>query len=156
MKKLLFAFLALFCASGTMAQVSSEPKDETPVIAYADKETGVIIITVPQTLRIRDKVFVENNSAMDIVQMAVMADYNRDDKYVSVLNVLSIPMGATKLVAESDTKAYISLRGKTLKMKIKGCKPKTEKISYDFNVSLYESKHDLYIKVGSNDDALDF
>lgn len=132
-----------------------EPKEEIPTVVFADKKTGVVQITVPKKLRIADKIFVENNSTRNIVQMAIMADYKGDDQYVSVASVSAIPVGATKVVADSDGE-YRSLRGKVLKMKIKGCRTNNiDDVSYDFNVSLYEKDHDLYIKVGAND-AFDF
>lgn len=171
MKKLMMVFFALFCVNCVMAQEEwteeqwnddgalfskkrKEPK-ETPAVAFADKKTGIVQITIPKKLRIADKIFVENNSTRNIVQMAIMADYNGDDQYVSVASVSSIPVGATKVAAESDGD-YRSLRGKVLKMKIKGCRTNnSDDVSYDFNVSLYEKDHDLYIKVGAND-AFDF
>lgn len=172
MKKLLMVIFALFCVNCVMAQEewteekwdgdgalfskrNREPKKETPSVAFADKQTGIIQITVPKNLRIADKIFVENNSTRTIVQMAIMADYNANDQYVSVASVSAIPVGATKVAAESDGD-YRSLRGKALKMKIKGCRTNnSDDVSYDFNVTLYEKDHDLYIKVGSND-AFDF
>ena len=171
MKRLMMIVFALFCVNCVMAQEewteeqwnddrplfskkNREPKDDTPAVAFADKQTGIIQITVPKNLRIADKIFVENNSTRNIVQMAIMADYNGNDQYVSVASASAIPVGATKVAAESDGD-FRSLRGKTLKMKIKGCLPGSDDASYDFNVSLYEKDHDLYIKVGAND-AFDF
>lgn len=168
MKRFMMVIFALFCVNCVMAQEewteeqwnddrplfskrNKEPKEKAPFVAFADKQTGVIQITVPKNLRIADKIFVENNSARNIVQMAIMADYNANGQYVSVASVSSIPVGATKVAAESDGD-YRSLRGKDLKMKIKGCRTNnSDDVSYDFNVTLYEKDHDLYIKVGSND-----
>lgn len=141
-------------APETKSNATAKKAEPSVATASADKQTGVIDIVVPQKLRIEDKVIVENVSAYEIVQMAVLADYNDNGQYVSLASTSSVLVGALKEILDTD-EGLSSLRGKKLKIKVKGKKTNTDQVTYDFNVTLYERDHDLYIKVGSND-AFDF
>ena len=135
---------------GYMQFGSKQKSVEVPNTVSADPKTGIMEIEVSQGLQIADKVMVENASSCTIELMAVTVDYIGEGNFVPFVSTSKVPAGDTKLVQDFDGKLRM-LRGGKLRIKIKGIDSTTGNATYDFNVTLYEKKHDLYIKVGSND-----
>ncbi len=163
-------FLLLSIGYYTMAQSSADS-------ATTAGTGNVLNVAIPQSLNIKDNIFLVNKSPYLILQ-AMVALPQPDGNFE--------PLGTTTLLA-ADERAQIAsfannslkrLRGKTIAVKVKGAKviagqkrsgvvtpmgdvgaATTEissdlvnnidpkDITYDFDVRIYEAHHDLYIEV---------
>lgn len=168
--KLLITLAALLLTTGLAAQ--TEKKDNksegqshpgatssAPSEAKA-KKAPIIRVTVPETLKIKDYVFVENKSPYMIARMAVAVD-NGDGSYTTVGTLTYVPTGKTVELASFDDNKLKELRGRELLIKIKGYSTPgmpdpfgdenagedNREETYDFSVRLSEQNHDLYITV---------
>lgn len=134
-------------------------------------------VTVPQNLKIKDKIFLVNKSPYLIIQaMVALPQGNGNFEPLGTANILA--PDETSQIASYDNNWLKNLRGKTLSIKVKGAKvfagqsrtgvgtpmggvgvSHTEinsellnnidpkDITYSFNVKFYEANHDLYIEV---------
>ena len=126
-----------------MYAVPNRSSEEKMVSASADSKTGIIEMAVPQKLGIADKVIVENASSYMIEQMAIVVDYKGDGKFVPLASTSKVFVGEAREILDSDGNIR-SLRGRTLKIKVKGVDSTAGSTTYDFNVTLYE-KNMTYI-----------
>lgn len=121
-----------------------------------DNDKGVIFKQVPKSLDLKDKIIIVNNSAYTIQQAAVaMVGEHGGYKPIAGMGKL-MPGSSYEMVAYKDN-GLAQLRGKIIALKIKGVKTDDDgesfvgsKPSYDFQASLAENRHDLYITVTSS------
>lgn len=121
-----------------------------------DNDKGVIFKQVPKSLDLKDKIIIVNNSAYTIQQAAVaMVGEHGGYKPIAGMGKL-MPGSSYEMVAYKDN-GLARLRGKIIALKIKGVKTDDDgesfagsKPSYDFQASLAENRHDLYITVTSS------
>lgn len=169
MKQLLFTLLLLTVF--TLQSFGQEKKDST---SFSD---NVLNVTVPQKLKIKDKIFLVNKSPYLILQaMVALPKPDGNFEPLGTANVLA--PDETSQVASYDNNWLKNLRGKTLSIKVKAAKVFTAQsrtgvatpmgdvgvahteissdlinnidpkdITYSFNVKFYEANHDLYIEV---------
>ncbi len=171
MKRIFTLLLLLLSVGfGAMAQAGADS-------ATTAGNSHVITVAIPQSLNIKDNIFLVNKSPYLILQ-AMVALPQPDGNFE--------PLGTTTLLA-ADERALIAsysgnslkrLRGKTIAVKVKGAKviagqkrsgvvtpmgdvgaASTEissdlinnidpkDITYDYDVRIYEAHHDLYIEV---------
>lgn len=121
-------------------------------------------------LTIQDKIIVTNKTSY-FIQQALVGYITKDLTFKVITTTSDIAPGERKNIASFSNNDLKSLRGKTLVMKIKGCKNasvkdgdtfnQTEKstdVTYDFSASLSEKRHDLYIDIilKNDNNYLDF
>lgn len=154
MKKVIMMLFAFCVATSVMAQDWRDGEDfsteeditdaDKPVLA--NKETGVIEITISKNLRVADDILIDNESSYRIIEILVWADYNGNNQYVPLVTGYNILAGATKkiMVTSNELRA---LRGKNLRIKAYGHISDSDEITSAFKASLSEKSHDLYIKI---------
>lgn len=167
----IYSFLLLF-ALMPLNMFSQENKDTT-----ATKNDGVILKIIPQELKIKDKIFVKNKSPYLILQMVVaqvdgegeyhsigtstyltpnesytLASFeNNSLKHLRGKKIAIKVKGAKVFAGENGTKVFTPYGAVGVKRKeitpelINNLKPSD--ITYDFDATLYESHHDLYIEI---------
>lgn len=141
--------------SDAFAVLLSE-EDGDLYVYVLDNDNGVIFKQVPKRLDLKDKIIIVNNSAYTIQQAAVaLVGEHGGYKPIAGMGKL-MPGNSYELVAYKDN-GLAQLRGKIIALKIKGVKADDEgesfvgtKPSYDFQASLAEDRHDLYITVTSS------
>lgn len=131
----------------------------------------LISIQIPPYFNLKDKIFICNQSPYSILRAVVVYgdDYNR---VIGTCNFLS-PQDCVK-IADFPANGLSALRGQTICVKVKGLKnnqitdftdysedtTQSEQVTYDFNISIKEQQHDLYINVSGGEeignDPLDF
>lgn len=153
MKKLMMVLLALFCVNCVMAQEEwteeqlDKPKED--IVAYADSVTGFIQIDVSSGLCISDKVYIDNESDYVVQKIEIWADYNGNKQFIPLTTGYNIYPGATKVIFETSG-GIRALRKKSLRIKVYGILPGSSFVVNDFNASLYDKSHDLFIMINSN------
>lgn len=166
-----FLLIILLLSSFVIPSKGQEKKD---TIAKSD---NVLNITVPQDLKIKDKIFLVNKSPYLILQ-AMVALPQQGGNYEPLGTTTYLAPDESSQIASYDNNWLKNLRGKTLSIKVKGAKvfvgqnrtgvatpmggvgvSHTEissdlinnidpkDITYSFNVKFFEANHDLYIEV---------
>lgn len=133
-----------------------------PRIRIEPNDSTIIYIKVPSNLKVNDKIFLVNQSTYQILQAAVVLIDNGIT--VQLGRAMNVSPGCKYEMASFDNNWLKNIRGKTLGIKVKGqedtnisSEAKTnQETTYDFNVTLLEDSHDLYIIVNSNSNTLDF
>lgn len=121
-------------------------------LSYAQKTTtasaskNVITKIVPRSLDIEDKVIVSNKTSYNIERI-VVALVASGGRHQSLWASNNIDAGDDVEIASYRDDGLKRYRGKKLAIKIKGQNAKTKKVTYNFNVRFYESRHDLYIEI---------
>lgn len=164
MKKLLFMVLIALMPIGLQAQEGNEKIDNS--------KQDIIYKTVPKKwFNIKDKIIVQNKSPYYILQVVVaVEDSNGDLRPLGSSSYLA-PNGTSELASFRDN-SLKALKGKVIAIKAKGTKVllgdnsqaadlnniKPSDITYDFDVRLSQSRHDLYIELFSinGQDVMDF
>ncbi len=112
----------------------------------AKTDNTIIYKTVPFDLDIRDKIIIENESSYHILEATVSLVQNK--KLVRLGTVRNVEPDDDEEVKEYDDDNLKNLRGRKLAIKIKGARSRSGAgVTYKFRVTLYERRHDLYIKV---------
>ena len=188
MKKFLFVVLVLlaFCMN-VIAQdemyCSDENISKKPVVENGtNSDNSILYIDIPQDLKIKDKIFIKNNSNTTIIQ-AVVALINEDGtNEVLGVSAYQYPKETVE-IASYDNNELKQIKGHKIAIKVKGStkiigrkkvNPNEEgtesetvdnnsidnsKITYDYTASVYEADHDLYIDVkflGKSGNVFDF
>ena len=135
MKKVALLLCALLSTCGVMAQseveddVYAKRADKQPAVAAAVNDTvkanapkGAFFIQIPQNLRIKDNVYVQNRSPYFVLQMLVAVDMVGNGDFVPIGQTSYLPTGRAVKVASYDDNNLRKLRGKTLMIKVKGAK----------------------------------
>lgn len=122
--------------------------------------SNIIIKEIDKTLDIKDKIFIVNKSQSCINQLAI-AIINAEGKYEPICSMIKdVRPGQTAEIISFTNNELKQLRGRIIVVKIKGSKYSGNKgdiikedidenssnITYDFDVKLYERRHDLYIE----------
>lgn len=153
MRKLLLSLLALITL-GLQAQETSDSID--------NGNQNIIYKVVPKkNFMIKDKIIIVNKSPYHILQVVVAVTLH-DGSFHPLGSATYIAPGEVSELA-SFTNNYLSkLKGRQIAIKAKGAKLligensqnsdlirniKPSDITYDFEVKLYESHHDLYIEL---------
>lgn len=122
--------------------------------------SNIVIKEIDKTLDIKDKIFIVNKSQSCINQLAI-AIINAEGKYESVCSMIKdVQPGQTAEIISFSNNELKQLRGRLIVVKIKGSKysgnqggiikedidENSSNITYDFDIKLYERRHDLYIE----------
>ena len=126
------------------------------ILSYAQDATkkpitvaeNIVITDVPRSLDIKDKVFVNNKTPYKIERI-VVALATEVDQYQPLWSAENIAVGDVVEIASYKDNELKNLRRKKLALKIKGKNSKSQEITYNFDVRLYDSRHDLYIELTS-------
>lgn len=130
-KAILLTLMALCCLLTTVS---------------AKTDNTIIYKTVPFDLDIRDKIIIENESSYHILEATVSLVQNK--KLVRLGTVRNVEPDDDEEVKEYDDDNLKNLRGRKLAIKIKGARSRSGAgVTYKFRVTLYERRHDLYIKI---------
>lgn len=124
MRKLLFLVTAMVFTMTVAAQNADEmygKKEKGAVKAVPSEEAGVLQVTIPSKMNIKDFVFVQNLSTNLILQMAVVVEEGKGN-YQTVGLASYLPSGRVAKIASFDDNGLRKLRGKKLLIKIKGAK----------------------------------
>ena len=128
------------------------------ILSYAQDATkksttideNIIITEVPRSLDIKDKVFVNNKTPYKIERI-VVAITTEEDLYQPLWSAENIAVGDVVEIASYKDNELKDLKRKKLALKIKGKNSKSQEITYNFDVRLYDLRHDLYIELTSKD-----
>ena len=128
------------------------------ILSYAQDMTkksttvddNIIITEVPRNLDIKDKVFVNNKTPYKIERI-VVALATEEDQYQPLWSAENIAVGDVVEIASYKDNELKDLRRKKLALKIKGKNSKSQEITYNFDIRLYDLRHDLYIELTSKD-----
>lgn len=141
-------FLALLLTTITSVAFAQTTKDST-----ATQNDNVMYKTVEKNLNIKDNIIVQNKSPYLILQIMVALP-NEEKGFVPIGSASYIAVNEAREIASYDNNGLKFLRGKTIAIKIKGAKVaitendiKDEDITYNFDATLFEANHDLYIQV---------
>ena len=126
-------------------------------------DPNVIILNVGK-LNVKDKIFLTNKSAL-FIQQAMIGYINKDARFEIIGARANISPG--EKLASFDDNELKKVRRKALVIKVKASKPQSEKdvngekqseVTYDFDATLSENRHDLYIDIiyMKDDDMLNF
>lgn len=135
-------------------KVMLSEQDHDLYVEVFNNDKGVIFKRVPQELDLKDKVFIVNKSAFEITH-AALALVENTGNYQPIASMDGLAPGDTyELISYSDNE-LANLRGRVIALKIRGKKgfkvtdDSDANAFYDFNASLSEESHDLYIEVTS-------
>ena len=128
-------------------------------------DPNVIILNVGK-LNVKDKIFLTNKSAL-FIQQAMIGYINKDARFEIIGARANISPGEKLELASFDDNELKKVRRKALVIKVKASKPQSEKdvngekpseVTYDFDATLSENRHDLYIDIiyMKDDDMLNF
>lgn len=129
-------------------------QDHDLFVEVFNNDKGVIFKKVPQELELKDKIFLVNKSAYEITH-AALALVENNGNYQPIASMDGLAPGDTyELISYSDNE-LANLRGRVIAIKIRGKKgfkdtdDSDPNAFYDFDASLSEESHDLYIDVTS-------
>lgn len=130
MKRLLLTICILLCTAATMAaqtESAAAPADSTQ-----KKMAGVIRMTIPPKLNIKDNIYIQNKSPYLILQMVLALDTG-DGSYSTIGRASYVPSNGREKIASFDDNKLKKLRGLPVVLKVKGAKinPRTEGANVD-------------------------
>lgn len=130
-------------------KVQLSENDHNLLVEVYSNDKGVIFKKIPKDLDIKDKIFIVNRSSYTIVHAAV-AYLGSNGTYIPIASMDKLAPGEThELIAYSDNELR-DLCGKVIAIKVKGqTADDADKSTYNFDATLSEDRHDLYIEVSS-------
>lgn len=135
---------ALLLSITTLSYAQDVTKKSTAI------DENIIITEVARNLDIKDKVFVNNKTPYKIERI-VVAIATEEDQYQPLWSAENIAVGDVVEIASYKDNELKDLKRKKLALKIKGKNSKSQEITYNFDVRLYDLRHDLYIELTSKD-----